>query len=118
MVETREELEHRLKGQQQALEYAVNAAQAARRLIELYVPCEKRSAREFRMLYAIVEAVAKENGFAGPRIAAYAHLMGMVEAADIGVEVAKRGNEEWKAGAETVVEEIRKKAGVEEKREA
>jgi len=116
--ETREELECRLKGQQQALEYAVNAAQAARRLIELYVPLEKRTIREFRMLYAIVEAVAKENGFAGPRIAAYAHSRGMVEAAEIGVEVAKRGNEEWKAGAQAVVEEIRKKAGVEEKHEA
>jgi len=118
MVETREELENRLKGQQEALEYAVNAAQAARRIIDLYVPYEQRSARQFKMLYAIVEAVAKEDGFAGPRIAAYAHRCGMVEAAEIGAEVVKRGNEEWKAGAQTVVEEIRKKAGVEEKREA
>ena len=99
------------------LEFAINAAQAARRIIDMYVPHEARKLREFRQLYAIVESVAKQDGFTGPRIAAYAHRMGLLEAAQVGVEVAKRGNEEWKAGAETVVEEIRKKAGPEKAHE-
>jgi hypothetical protein len=111
MVETREELERKVKAQQDALDYAVNAAQAARRLIELYVPLERRGSRDFKQLYTIVEAVAKQSGFAGPAIAAYAHRSGLLDGALIGESVAKRGNDEWRAGAETVIEEIRKKAG-------
>lgn len=118
MAETRNELESKIAAQQDVIEYAVNAAQAARRIVEMYVPQETKKLRDFKQLYAIVESVAKEDGFTGPRIAAYAHHAGMLEAAEIGEEVAKRGNEEWKAGAHTVVEEIRKKAGCEEKREA
>ena len=115
MVQTRNELESKIAAQQDVIEYAVNAAQAARRIIEMYVPCETKKLSDFKQLYAIVESVAKEDGFTGPRIAVYAHRCGMLEAAQVGEEVAKRGNEEWKAGAQTVVEEIRKKAGCEEK---
>lgn len=110
-MQTREELESKIAAQQDVIEYAVNAAQAAKHLLDLYVPQEMKKEVSFRQVYAVVESIAKQDGFTGPRIAAYAHRTGLLEAAEIGVEVAKRGNEEWKAGAETVVEEIRKKAG-------
>jgi hypothetical protein len=107
MPATREELERKIAAQQDALEFAINAAQAARRIIDLYVPHEMRKLREFTQLYVIVESVAKQDGFTGPRIAAYAHRCGMLEAAEIAEQVAKRsGHEEWRAGAKAAAEEI------------
>lgn len=110
-MQTREQLERENLAQQNAIEYAVNAAQAAKRLLDTYVSVEVKKRREYQQLYAFVEAVAKEDGFAGPKISAFAHRQGMIDAAKLADEVANRsGHEEWKAGVKALSEEIEKRA--------
>ena len=109
-MKTREQLDRENAAQQNAIEYAVNVAQAAKRLLDLYVPADTKKRREYKQLYAFVEAVAGESGFAGPALAAFAHREGMLDAAKLSDEVANRsGHEEWKAGVKALSEEIEKR---------
>lgn len=110
-MKTREQLEKEVISQQDAIGYAVNVAQAAKRLLDLYVPSDTKKRREFQQLYAFVVAVAGEDGLAGPRLAAFAHREGMLDAMRLSEAVASRsGHEEWKAGVRALAEEIARKA--------
>lgn len=110
-MKTREQLEREVASQQDAIDYAVNVAQAAKRLLDMYVPAETKKRREFQQLYAFVVAVAGEQGMAGPKLAAFAHREGMLDAARLADAVANRSDhEEWKAGVRALAEEIARKA--------
>lgn len=109
MIEPRETLERRLKAMEDTVSFAVHAVKAAKLLIDRTVPYEKRGERSVAMLYAMVEAVAKNDGMTGPAVALYAFKEGREEGAKIADEVSRQGGDEWAAGAAAVAEEIRRR---------
>ena len=105
-IRSREELEHELKGLKDRLAYAVETAKYAKLLLDLYVIAELKKTREFRVNYAAVEAVAKETPMAGPSVAMVGNHYGMKRAAEIALEMSRRGGEEWHAACKAVAEEL------------
>ena len=112
MVATREELECRIAAQDHVIEYALCAVGVAKLFLERNTAAKLVETTEFKQLIAMLTALAREGEImGGSKLAVYAHRQGMLEAARLGEEVLSRGNDEWKAGAQTVINLVRAKAG-------
>lgn len=109
MTPTRLELEREVASLKDRLGVAMSAVVCARNLLMGWVREELKNGTEYKRLFAMVSAIAKEAPMGPPLLARLGWQQGMKEAIIIVRDVAVRGEGDWRAACDRAVEEIEEK---------
>lgn len=109
---TRTDLEREVASLRDRLNVTMGAVMVARNLVAGWVGEEVKKSSEYKRLFALVTAVAKEGSMAPPLLARLGWQQGMKEAKLLVLEVGAKGGPEeqdWKAACQRASEEIDRK---------
>jgi hypothetical protein len=106
---TRTDLEREVASLRDRLNVALGSVAVARNLLAGWVGEEVKKSSEWKRLFALISAVAKENPMAPPLLARLGWQQGMKEARDLVLEVGAKGEADWKAACQRSIEEIERK---------
>ena len=106
---TRTDLEREVVSLRDRLNVALGAVMVARNLVAGWVGEEAKKSSEYKRLFALVSVVAKEGPMGPPLLARLGWQQGMKEARLLVLEVAGKGEQDWKAACQRASEEIDKK---------
>jgi hypothetical protein len=113
MTSTRTDLEREVASLRDRLNVALGAVMVARNLVVGWVGEDAKKSREYKRLFTLVTAVAKESPMGPPALARLGWQQGMKEAKVLILEVAaKDSNADWKAACQRASEEIEKKLSI------
>lgn len=109
MTPTRKDLEREVASLRDRLNVTMGAVVVARNLVAGWVGEEAKKSSEYKRLFALVSAVAKEGSMGPPLLARLGWQQGMKEAKILVLEVGAAGEQDWKAACQRASEEIEKK---------